>query len=204
MQDPDLDVDDEPDAQDLAETFDETHLTDDDDHDDVNLDHVEDVLNSTAAEGDADDDEALDEADFDLEAIDDDAVEDDELDDQPDLFQPEDPGVEDDEDEAAAVEERLSDSDVEGLDQVGDADLVEGGEDDVTDFQSRNLSDQQIAELGYATDATPAQIAVASAQGRSPRARPRSARPPCGSEPRPRDRGDIPASDPVSISPGAD
>jgi hypothetical protein len=32
---------------------------------------------------------------------------------------------------------------------VGDADTVEGGEDDVTDFQATNLSDADLQSMGY-------------------------------------------------------
>jgi hypothetical protein len=201
MDDPDQDGDD-VDPQDIAEVLDETHLNEDEDEF-VTLEEADDVFDSTAAEGDADDDAALDEADFDIEAIDDDAIENDELEDRPDAFQPEDNGLDDD-DEAAAVEERLPGDDIEGLDQVADADLVEGGEDDFTNFQSRSLSDEEIAALGYAKAESEAEP--------SPQRQPKS-------------RGEaretqadlhleenldegleetFPASDPVSIHPGSD
>jgi hypothetical protein len=201
MDHPDFEIDD-ADAQDLAEVFDETHLNEDKDEF-ATLDEADDVFDSTEAEGDADDDQALDEADFNLEAVDDDAIENDELEDQPDLFQPEDNGLEGD-DEAAAVEERLSADDIEGLDQVGDADLVEGGEDDFTNFQSRNLSDEEIDKLGYATKAKPRPTPPQAPRGNRPE-HVKDERDPHVEENL--DHGveeTFPASDPVSISPGAD
>ena len=49
----------------------------------------------------------------------------------------------------ASVEDALDSDDIEGLNEVRDADSVEGGEDDFTNFQSRKLSDEQLDELGY-------------------------------------------------------
>ena len=49
-------------------------------------------------------------------------------------------------------EDRLSARDVDGLDQVEDADSVEGGEDDVTDFQARDVSDADLKRMGYSED----------------------------------------------------
>ncbi len=41
-------------------------------------------------------------------------------------------------------------SSIEGLDEeVADADLATGGEDDVTDFQSKDVSDQDLQDMGY-------------------------------------------------------
>jgi hypothetical protein len=42
---------------------------------------------------------------------------------------------------------------VEGLDQVGDAGVVEGGEDDVTDFQATDVSDADLQSMGYSESA---------------------------------------------------
>ncbi|HKT54436.1 MAG TPA: hypothetical protein VJP88_08285 [Caulobacteraceae bacterium] len=205
MAHPDFDID-EPDPQDVAETLDETHLNEDEDEF-TTLEEVDDVLDVTEAAGDADDDEALDEADFDPDAIDDDAIEDDELEDRPDAFQPEDSGA-DDEDEAAVVEDRLGADDIEGLDQVADADLVEGGEDDFTNFQSKTLSDQEITALGYASKAKPRPAALTRREQKPGGSRPEHVKD--ERDPHVEENLDhgveetFPASDPVSISPGAD
>jgi hypothetical protein len=99
----------------------------------------------------------LDEAEFtdddaELEEIDD-SDDNDELDDAPDEFQPEvewAEATEDEDDEVeASVEDALEGDEIEGLNEVRDADSVEGGEDDFTNFQSRKLSDEQLDELGY-------------------------------------------------------
>ena len=50
-------------------------------------------------------------------------------------------------------EDRISARNVEGLDQVGDAGTVEGGEDDVTDFQATDLSDADLQSMGYSESA---------------------------------------------------
>ncbi len=115
------------------------------------FEELDDVLDVTQAEGDRDDDEALalDADEFDEDAIDDnDTEEDHELD-----FHAASEEREDDLDgqgpEDGFNEDRLSARDVEGLDQVGDADTVEGGEDDVTDFQATDVSDADLQAMGY-------------------------------------------------------
>lgn len=141
------------DDQDSAEALDETMLDDDRElgGEARTFEELPDLLDLTQADGDRDEDEAiaLDADEFDPEAIDDaDTQEDDELDYRAATAEREDDldgqGPEDGFDE-----DRLSAGDVEGLDQVADADLAEGGEDDVTDYQSTRVSDADLDSLGY-------------------------------------------------------
>jgi hypothetical protein len=151
---PDLDLDqDAVDPQDRAETADETHLNEDADEF-TTLEEAPNAYDATAADDDDVELAPLDESQFDdADADDDDTDANDELDDTPDEFQPEVEWAEAREkegDEAeASAEDALDGDEIEGLDQVRDADSVEGGEDDFTNFQSRNLSDEQLDELGY-------------------------------------------------------
>lgn len=115
------------------------------------LPEVEDL---TQLIGDRDDDEALalDADEFDPDAVDDEDLEDDdELDyraaseeRQADLdgLGPED----------SFDEDRIPRSDIDGLEDVRDAAEAEGGEDDVTDFESRRLDDEDLDQLGYRDD----------------------------------------------------
>jgi hypothetical protein len=47
-------------------------------------------------------------------------------------------------------EDQLDADSIDGLDMVADADLVEGGEDDFTNFQSKGLNDADLKRMGYA------------------------------------------------------
>lgn len=152
------------DPQDQSEAFDETNFTDGGDVGEgrsyaeaaerrtfEDLPEVEDL---TVADGDADDDEALalDADEFDPDAIDDgDLEEDDELDYRAATAEREDDidglGPEDGFDE-----DRIARSDIDGLSEVRDAGEAEGGEDDFTDLQARNLDDEDLKELGYSED----------------------------------------------------
>jgi hypothetical protein len=141
------------DEQDGAEALDETNLDDDRaiGGEARTFEELPDVEDLTQAEGDRDDDEgvALDAAEFDPDAVDDaDTEDDDELDYRAATEEHEDDldgqGPDD-----GFNEDRLSANDVEGLDQVADADLAQGGEDDVTDFQSTDVSDADLDALGY-------------------------------------------------------
>jgi hypothetical protein len=150
---PDLDLDqDASDPQDRAETADETHLNEDADEF-TTLEEAPDTFDATAEDDDDVELEASDESDFNEEDDDDDTDANDELDDTPDEFQPEvewAEATESDESRAQnATDDALAGDEVEGLDQIGDADSVEGGEDDFTNFQSKTLGDQQLDELGY-------------------------------------------------------
>jgi hypothetical protein len=159
------DVDNGSDPQDEAETFDETHGMDEDPTgayaDDVDGDPAEltDVFDVTSALGDADDDEDNDEADDydddDLKALDLDDEEDADEDDDDDL----DDGLEGEaEYDARAGLDRLIDRTAErgapaepGLSYVGDLDAITNPrDDDVEKYETtRQLSDEQLADLGY-------------------------------------------------------
>ncbi len=162
---PDLDLDqDAVDPQDRAETADETHLNEDK-GEFTTLEEAPNAYDDTAADDDdeaavAQDESEFDDADAEDLEEDDDTDANDELDDTPDEFQPEVEWAEASEekgDEAqTSVEDALEGDEIEGLDQVGDADSVEGGEDDFTNFQSRKLGDDQLDELGYDGERSPA------------------------------------------------
>ena len=160
---------DDFDAQDQAETFDESNVVGGEGDSDLGFEspsrpasdmrtfeELPDVEDYTTADGDRDDDEALalDADEFDEDAIDDnDTEEDDELDyraateeheDDLDGLGPEDGFNED------RIDAR---SDIEGLgEDVEDADSVSGGEDDFTNFQSKGLDDDDLKRLGYSEE----------------------------------------------------
>ena len=122
------------DSQDSAEVLDETNY-DDELGEMRTFEELPDVLDVTQAVGDRDEDEglALDADEFDEDAIDDDDLEEDnEL------------------DYRASTEEH--EDDLDGLDEVRDAGEAEGGEDDVTDFQSKGLGDDDLKAMGYSED----------------------------------------------------
>ncbi len=144
----------EADSQDGAEALDETMLDEDGGLGAMRtFEELPELLDLTRADGDRDDDEALalDADEFDEDAIaEDDTEEDDEL------------------NYRAATQEREDDIDglgeedsfnedamnvatsIEGLDEeVADASLVSGGEDDVSYFQSKGLSDEDLQDMGY-------------------------------------------------------
>lgn len=150
------------DPQDQAETFDETNLGQGGDAGEERsyrvaderstFEELPDVEDVTASDGDRDDDEALalDADEFDPDAVGDaDLEEDDELDYRAATGEREDDidgqGPEDGFDEG-----RVAAGDIDGVDEVRDAAEAEGGEDDFTDFQSKNLNDEDLAALGYA------------------------------------------------------
>jgi len=141
------------DPQDGAEALDEDTLDQDETRGEMRtFEELPDLQDVTQAAGDRDEDEALalDADEFDEDAIDDnDTEEDHELDYRAASAEREDDldgqGPDDGYDE-----DRVAAGGIEGLDQVGDADTVEGGEDDVTDFQATNLSDADLQAMGYA------------------------------------------------------
>jgi hypothetical protein len=156
---PDLDLDDSYDAQDEAETFDETHRTDEegggeDLQDEPDLE--DDVYDVTSALGDADEDDAVAADDLDPEDLDDldlddeeDEDEDDDLDD--DLEdEPEDDDLDSDDDAVDAAAARGAPIEP-GLTYAGDLDAITNPrDDDVEKYEStRELSDEQLADLGY-------------------------------------------------------
>jgi hypothetical protein len=152
MPDPN-DAFEDTDPQDGAESLDETNYDLSEGVGEMRtFEELPDVLDVTQAAGDRDDDEALalDADEFDEDAVGDaDTEEDNELD-----FHAATEAREDDIDgqgpEDGYDEDRLSARSVTGLSEVGDAETVEGGEDDVTDFQATNVSDADLREMGYA------------------------------------------------------
>jgi len=135
------------DDQDGAEAFDEANL---DEREGVGemrtFEEIPDLFDATQADGDRDDDEAraLDAADFDeAEFDDDDLEEDDELDYRA-------AADERDEDDQAFDDDQVSPDSIDGLEEVADAELVSGGEDDFTNFQAKGLSDEDLLLMGYA------------------------------------------------------
>jgi hypothetical protein len=150
---PDLnDAFDDADPQDQAEALDEDNLDLAEERNEMRtFEELPDLLDVTQAAGDRDDDEALalDADEFDEEAVGDaDTEEDHELD-----YRAASEEREDDLDgqgpEDGFNEDRVSARSIDGLDEVADADSVEGGEDDVTDFQATNLSDADLQSMGY-------------------------------------------------------
>lgn len=117
------------DPQDVAETFDETNLTEDG-QDIANFDDIDDVYDATQAEDDAAEDE---DDDYDI-------IDDSELDDV------------DDELEGGRDDEGL-DVEREPLDPVGgglsDEDLVSTDDEEPSDYESTRLAADDIEALGY-------------------------------------------------------
>lgn len=152
------------DDQDQSEVFDETNATDGGDAGEVRgyaqaaerrvFEELPDVEDLTQLAGDRDDDEALalDADEFDPDAVGDgDFEEDNELDYRASTEEHEDDldGLGPDD---GFNDHRILRSEIEGLDEVRDADDAEGGEDDFTDFQARNVSDDDLKEMGYSED----------------------------------------------------
>jgi hypothetical protein len=162
-------VDDEFDPQDEAEVFDETHGQDEDptgaapDDVDADPDELTDVYDVTSARGDADDDEDQGET---ADDYDEDDLDDLDLDDEEDEDYDEDDDLDDDledvpEADARAGLDRLIDRTAEhgapiepNLSYVANVDRVTNPrDDDVEKYETtRELSDEQLAELGYLRD----------------------------------------------------
>jgi len=160
------DVDDEFDPQDEAEVFDETHGADEDptgaaaDDVDGDPDELTDVYDVTSALGDADDDEDEDET---ADDYDDDDLEELDLDEEEDEDGDDDDMLDDDLEDVAEADaraglDRLIDRTAEraapiepNLAYVGDVDAITNPrDDDVEKYETtRELSDEQLAELGY-------------------------------------------------------
>jgi hypothetical protein len=145
---PGLREDDGYDDQDNAEAFDEANLDEREQIGEMRtFEEMPDLFDATRADGDRDDDEgaSLDAAEFDEDEFDDDGLEeDDELDyraSADDL---------DDEAEDSFDEDQIETDSIDGLEEVGDADLVAGGEDDFTNFQSKAVGDDDLRRMGYA------------------------------------------------------
>ena len=144
---PDIDAEDAHDGQDIAEVFDEDNLDSDSRRlargdDELNFDDMPDVYDATRADGDGDDDEAVIGDDLD----DDEIVE---------LSLDEDDEG-DEEDDAYRASETLEDDDEEASDEVelsyaGDLNTTAGARSGAQRYESRTLSDDDLAELGYKT-----------------------------------------------------
>ena len=152
------------DSQDQAETFDESMTVGGESEADGSapgigedmrtFEELPDVYDVTRRFGDRDPEEelALDADEFDEAAMADaDFEEDDELD-----YHAADAEHEDDLDGLggdagdAFDDDQLTARDIEGLDEVRDAGVVSGGEDDFTNFQSKRVSDPDLKRMGYA------------------------------------------------------
>lgn len=144
----------EADSQDGAEAMDETVLDEDEGLGEMRtFEELPELLDLTRADGDRDDDEslALDADEFDENAIDDDdAEEDDELNYRAATQERED-DIDGQGDEDSFNEDAMDVArSIEGLDEeVADASLVSGGEDDVSNFQSKGLNDEDLQDMGY-------------------------------------------------------
>ena len=143
------------DAQDQAETFDETNL--DDDAEFVTLEEMPDVYDATQALGDSRDVEALDADELDPEALDDEDLEDDE--DVDDALRDElgddleDDDVDDEDLDAEDGVDLVSLDEVD-LESVADVDAETNPDDeDETDYESDTLSDGDLQDLGYRGEA---------------------------------------------------
>ena len=160
---------------DMAEAFDETNLNDEAEF--ATLEDLPDVYDATQALGDSRDDDALDAADYDPQDLDDEALEadqdvDDRLDDEL-----EDRADGDDLDAEDGVDE-LQWDEAEVM-AVADVDPVTDPDDEeADDYESQNLSDEDLRELGYqdepakaASPAGPAFGDAASAEDRGSGAR---------------------------------
>ena len=153
---------DDFDSQDQSETLDESNLIGDGDQGEVRtfadadargtFEDAPEVLDLTQLIGDADEDEARD-ADDVLDAEDD--LDIDELVEADAQHETSAATAERQDDldgqgpEDGFDEDRLSPNDIDGLDEVRDADEARGGEDDVTDFQASDVSDADLDALGY-------------------------------------------------------
>jgi hypothetical protein len=160
------DVDDEFDPQDEAEAFDETHGADEDptgaapDDVDGDPDELTDVYDVTSAQGDSDDDEDEGET---ADDYDDDDLDELDLDEEEDEEDDEDDALDDDLEDVAEADaraglDRMIDRTAEraapiepNLSYVGNVDAVTNPRDnDVEKYETtRELSDEQLAELGY-------------------------------------------------------
>lgn len=121
------------------------------------FEELPDVLDVTQAIGDRSEDAelALDADEFDEEAFSDGDLDDEDEDAY--AAGDTDADIYDDDTENDIVddfdEDRVSPEEIEGLTVVADADVVTGGEDDFTNFQSKNVGDEDLRRMGYLDDA---------------------------------------------------
>ncbi|HEY8571120.1 hypothetical protein [Phenylobacterium sp.] len=165
-----FDSDSDFDPQDQAEVFDESNTVGGEGaaamggdsplgvgEDMRTFEELPDVVDMMQKVGDRDDDEALA---LDADEFDEDAVDDGDLEDDDELsYRAVDEEDEDDLDGLGAEagsdfidEAAIDPEEIEGLHEVRDADAVSGGEDDFTNFQSKNVSDEDLKRMGYSED----------------------------------------------------
>lgn len=164
-----FDSDAEFDPQDQAEAHDESNLVGGEgDHggrvrtfgegDDMRtFEELPEVMDMTQAVGDRSEDA---EVALDADEFDEDAFGDGDLDDEDEdayAAGSADSDIYDDESSEDVVddfdEDRVSAEEIEGLSEVRDADEATGGEDDFTNFQSKNVGDEDLRRMGYLDDA---------------------------------------------------
>ena len=146
------------DPQDGAEALDETNFDIDGRSTELRtFEDIPDMLDLTQAIGDRDEDAALalDADEFDEAAMDDADLEDDnELDHRAVTAEHEDDldGLGPEAGAAGFDPGRPGADDIDGLEEVRDAGGVQGGEDDVTDFQAGIVGDADLRRMGYLKD----------------------------------------------------
>jgi hypothetical protein len=190
------------DAQDTAEVFDETNMTEDGEEL-ANFDEIRDVYDDTSALGDGREVRAMDEAEFDASDLDDeDTEEDEDLDDR--LRDELEDAPEDDEIDPEQLDEedgvtRLGAREAD-LEFVGDLDQVTDPDDDDADkYESSRLSDEELHAMGYPGPSDQQNDEASQGSGASPDDVPDE------SHPRQEELLDegieesFPASDPVSV-----
>jgi hypothetical protein len=151
-----FDSDAEYDPQDQAEARDESMTVDGEGDDMRTFEELPDVMDLTQAIGDRSEDAglALDADEFDEDAFGDDMDDEDE-----DAYAAgsADSDIYDDEDANDIVddfdEDLIAAEEIEGLDEVRDADEATGGEDDFTNFQAKAVGDEDLRRMGYLDDA---------------------------------------------------
>lgn len=151
-----FDSDAEYDPQDQAEARDESMTVDGEGDDMRTFEELPDVMDLTQAIGDRSEDAglALDADEFDEDAFGDDMDDEDE-----DAYAAgsADSDIYDDEDANDIVddfdEDLIAAEEIEGLNEVRDADEATGGEDDFTNFQAKAVGDEDLRRMGYLDDA---------------------------------------------------
>lgn len=141
------------DDQDRAEVLDETNL-DEEVGEFRTFEEMPDVYDVTTRLGDGDDDRAVA---MDAHEFDDQAFDGDELEEEDEALEFLSADETDLADEQQIFDENVIDADdiIDGLEEIGDADSVTGGEDDFTNFQSKGVSDEDLERMGYSERAKP-------------------------------------------------
>ncbi|MDD3838836.1 MAG: hypothetical protein PHG43_13470, partial [Phenylobacterium sp.] len=147
----------EYDPQDQAEARDESMTVDGEGDDMRNFEELPDVMDLTQAIGDRSDDGGLA---LDADEFDEDAFGDGDMDDEDEdayAAGSADSDIYDDEDANDIVddfdEDLIAAEEIEGLNEVRDADEATGGEDDFTNFQAKAVGDEDLRRMGYLDDA---------------------------------------------------